>query len=470
MKAKAKIIQTSVWRFALYGMDMHFVGKAHFNRLRRGVINALVGHKPLANAFLALLFVIISACRCIRRLASISSDIARDIVRKASTFVGKVAFGPASSLARYLRLCGVSITPSGWLSFANRLICNVLQHSTKSISISSKGVWPDVICKHWVSRRGIDPLQSYDARGTQINFGKLDRRKQKLIVLNLIGGFQSNFVKKKWLRDIETTCELCGSEDTVLHRFTCCAALVESRSRHVEACTLISDDPNRWLYHPFCTFSPAQKGLTSILENMPPIHPDDRLLMHADVHVYFTDGGCLDPSDIHNRSSAWAVLRDVAPDQSTAEHYAEEAIQKRSPYPFWRCLGMGHTVGKQTISRAELQAITFALEAAVLDPDMRCVHVHTDSQYAIDTWNKLAIPGFLQNLYSVENADLVRQLAQLRARVSVIFFKVKSHQKYEDLQGRYARWQALGNNTVDAIATLALQKLPIAIRDEQKNL
>lgn len=130
--------------YALYGLDMHYVGKIHFARIRRGVINALVGIKPLANAFLTCIFlfaelcdpliwVLISAGRCIRRLASICPDSAARVVRTASGYNGKTIFGPATSLARYLKVRDMNITENGWINCKNRLICNIFTQSTKHI-------------------------------------------------------------------------------------------------------------------------------------------------------------------------------------------------------------------------------------------------------------------------------------------------------------------------------------------------
>eukprot|EP00438_Fugacium_kawagutii_P019779 Skav228861 [mRNA] locus=scaffold816:95986:99091:- [translate_table: standard] len=167
-----------------------------------------------------------------------------------------------------------------------------------------------------------------------------------------------------------------------------------------------------------------------------------------------------------NRNSAWAVVRDVAPSKGEALLAAEEAIQGRVRYPFWRCVGMGHAHGKQTISRAELQAIIFAIENAQCDTNMTCVHIYTDSQYAIDCWHYAGHPFLHHMLHQMENPDLLLQFQQLRLHVTVHFHKVKSHQKYTDLQSAESRWQAFGNNTVDAIVTVALSKLPTIVEDE----
>eukprot|EP00438_Fugacium_kawagutii_P007510 Skav228330 [mRNA] locus=scaffold4117:378510:379964:+ [translate_table: standard] len=194
--------------------------------------------------------------------------------------------------------------------------------------------------------------------------------------------------------------------------------------------------------------------------------PDGTHQPSSSEHIYFTDGGCRSPADAVNRNSAWAVIRDVAPSKSEALLSAEEAIQGRVRYPFWRCVGMGHTHGKQTISRAELQAIIFAIENAQCDVAMTHIHIYTDSQYAIDCWHYAGHPFLHHMIHQMENPDLLLQLQQLRLQVTVHFHKVKSHQKYSDLQSAESRWQAFGNNTVDTIVTVALSKLPTIVEDE----
>ena len=114
IEQKAVRIQVGVWSFALYAADTNFVGMKHFERLRRAAANAMLGAFHHINPFVAcmclskfvldpLLHVIIVALRSLRRLYSINQATAEQFVRLASSFQAKWAYGPASTLACYLK-------------------------------------------------------------------------------------------------------------------------------------------------------------------------------------------------------------------------------------------------------------------------------------------------------------------------------------------------------------------------------
>lgn len=231
LEQKCKIIQSSVWPAVLYGADSHLIGKEHFNKLRRAACDVLVGHRKQANPYLAmmllskfimdpLLYVLASAVRAPRRLASIYPQRAQTIVKLASEFQGKTTFGPAAtSFARYLRGVDPLVDKEGNLWRDNTCLCNMLRDSTKTLVNRMRHHWYDHVLSHLVQRRGIDAAIHYYVLLTQKLFVELSHREQKLIMLNMVGGFQSNAVKATWSLETEDKCELCGETDHIAHGF-----------------------------------------------------------------------------------------------------------------------------------------------------------------------------------------------------------------------------------------------------------
>ena len=82
LQRKALFIQTSVWPYMLYSCDTTYIGQRHFEKIRRAVVNTLVGHWHAASPMLACNFLskflvdpffytICLCARVLRRLASV---------------------------------------------------------------------------------------------------------------------------------------------------------------------------------------------------------------------------------------------------------------------------------------------------------------------------------------------------------------------------------------------------------------
>ena len=76
-------------------------------------------------------------------------------------------------------------------------------------------------------------------------------------------------------------------------------------------------------------------------------------------HVYFTDGGCMNPTMSEARLASWSVVRDFADDWNQAMASTSIALVSE-PCPLLRAFDMGITEGRQTISRGELYAAIMA--------------------------------------------------------------------------------------------------------------
>eukprot|EP00438_Fugacium_kawagutii_P011463 Skav234953 [mRNA] locus=scaffold2817:165851:170123:- [translate_table: standard] len=467
IEQKCKIIQSSVWPAALYGADLHYIGKAHFNQLRRAACDAIIGYRKQANPFLAMillskcimdphLFAITSACRAIRRLCAIDMEQARNIVKVASVYDGKTTYGPATSLCRYLQIIQVTVDNDGWLWHQNRKLCNILVDQSKHIVHVMKHRWYEHVLQNEVSRRGIDTSVPYNVALTQRIFAELPNRHQKLVMLNLVGGFQSNAVKSTWAQDKEDTCELCGQVDHIAHRFTSCDKLAFVREKHPVAVQALQSHAEAWIYHPIARFHSDQQVVHTMLENFVQPEPPERIIVIDNEMTFFTDGGCLRPKDPRNRIGSWAVLQDLAPTRKDAIQQTKISCLQAIPYPWWHCVGLGYVPGRQTIDRAELFAVIYAIQAG----NVRQVTIFTDSSYVIHVAKVVLVVDLQAMLHVMANPDLLQQLAEVLAAVNVTFHKVASHQDPLQADTWEQAWMYLGNNAVDGMCTQRLQTLP----------
>ena len=117
LQKKALFAQMSVWPYALYSCDTTYIGQKHFEKLRRAVVNTLVGHwhnalPVLACSFLSkhitdpFLYTLCQCVRIVRCLATVQPETARDTVAFAVGFHGAKPFGPAGALRHYLDHAG----------------------------------------------------------------------------------------------------------------------------------------------------------------------------------------------------------------------------------------------------------------------------------------------------------------------------------------------------------------------------
>eukprot|EP00438_Fugacium_kawagutii_P021779 Skav205465 [mRNA] locus=scaffold4885:270761:274054:+ [translate_table: standard] len=470
LQTKLHIIQTSIWPMALYGVDLHFIGKSHFQELRKGVVQIAAGGKHKANPFLAcsvlsktlqdpLLFVLVSAIRVLRRMMTFQPDLVRSILSRAIAFNGKTTFGPATSLKRYLKTCHLDVCSEGNIKNGHKIICNVFTSSCKQISVALRLHWDSHILQTQVQRKGIDPNQMYNLQLTRKLFTALSTTQQKLITLNMIGGYQTNCVKSKWLHESVDTCELCGQPDTTGHRFTTCSALAHIRDKHRTCQDLLRDSPN-WIYHPFATDDVRTHLLNTLKSSLKAQEPDFHNQPGQTCHVYFTDGGCLHPTFEPARFCSWAVVRDCAPSHDIALAAAVESMERDRSYPFWHCVGCGSVPGSQTIVRAELFAVCEAVQNSLQDATVNEIRIYTDSAYVIKIAHLIQSPHFRSRLHLVSNADLVLRLHGLCQQVMPSFFKVKSHQDLKAISSPEQLWQAMGNAAADKIATQTLNRFP----------
>lgn len=324
IQTKALRIQTSVWPYGLHGADLHYICPRHIAKLRRSATTAFVGNKTFANAWLAmlvlsrfivdpLLFVVMSAFRLIRRMVTYHPQLIVSLVKRIANFQGKITYGPASSIKRYLTFLGWNLSEDGYLTgpgWDGSLNC--LQAPISEINSAMHSAWGYFVMTQIQHRKGIgDKL--FETHLTRNIFSSLKDADQAILALNLLGGFQTETNKAKWDKEHTSKCPLCEQNDTQQHRFLECQKFSELRTHHVEAVNLLQQNTD-WTHHPILTVTPGIQQLQDILRRIPPPEPIPGVTHGRTHHRYFTDGSCENPTQPLIRRSSWAVIQDLTED------------------------------------------------------------------------------------------------------------------------------------------------------------
>ena len=432
--------------------------------------NALLGAYHHINPYLAclclskhiqdpLLYVVTVALRSVRRLFAIQKPLAHDFVKRTESFDACVTYGPASSLSKYLEKMGLWMTKEALVCSEDGLVCDVQFSSGKEIKLAMSRYWSKFVFSEVIDRKGI-PNDEVNVSVQLSVFSSLTDAEQKLIALNVTGGFQTNAIKKKWNEDVEVQCNFCEQFDNRAHRLLTCTATSVTRDQHMDAVGILTNEYPDWQYLPLATHVEDTNVFLMAMQAIKLPKPDPAMIVHATHHIYYTDGGCIFPQIADARISSWAVVRDFALGEEHALAMTKNAIDLSKPCPLMRCVEMGLTQGRQTISRGELCAIIVACESASLDDQLQVLDLYTDSQYAINVIHFICMGHIYKWGYKIANFDLVLRLSQVWDTRKFRAHKVKSHLDWTAQTSlSYAR-KIMGNFVADRLATLALKRCP----------
>ena len=472
LENKVQRVQAAVWSLALYGSDLHYLGMHHFHKLRQSVSRCLVGNHQQTNSWLTCLLMgkklddpslhtVLSACRCIRRLSRIDSSLAQTFVNDVLAFSGDVPFGPASSFAKYLSQLGLSLHTSGGISYDQQCLFNVLEDSSIHIARALREWWPCFVLEQVGHRKGLEH-RHFDFQLTRDVFQNFSDQDQKILLLNMVGGYQSGMHKNIWTPDHSDTCEICGMTDDRRHRFLQCPAFQNIRDKHCRAVTILSQSREGWMYHPFAwqyhQIDLLKAFLDSIpLDSIPVVHNE-----HASNLVFFTDGGCEDPTNVVSRKSSWSVVIDRYDSFRDRVCGAEMFRYHECKHPCLEVLATGITPGMQSAARGELFALLQAARYASSIPQCLKASFVVDAQYVINIVRAIESNGLLVD--RVSNSDLVRHLHDVWDSNKFSIEKIKSHLNPNEVDNLYLMWKILGNNYADQAATAALSAIPNEVR------
>ena len=469
LDAKAWMIQSAIWPVALYSAESQAIGLKHFRDLRRAATKALTGNHKTSSSFLAcstmfpnmmdpLLYVVISALRTIRRLATYNHDMAQQFVHSVVAFDGVYSQGPASALKIYLTRIGWELHENGNLEGPERLSFNIFEVSSKELNRALKLGWQKCVCDNIANRKGAP--KSINLQMCQKVYQSLSHGEKSAIALNIVGGFQTGATKHIWNNEETQICELCGQVDDRAHRLLWCPAMTEVRHKHPEAIHILKEVRPDWVYVPVAYMNPSLSLLRSILHarRMPePVALQHTTKNGAPHFTCFTDGACIVPTDPLCRRASWSLIQDVSSDKDQRQKQAEQ-VEKLTDHlhiPDLRCVSISNTSGHQTPARSELQSVLHAVQCAIYTDVDASMDIYTDAQYVC---NIIAV--ILNNsplTHKVSNYDLVSKLKQLWNSDKFQICKIKAHRRLSDAHDQDDLWNLLANHLADRAASQALQ-------------
>ena len=470
LSSKCQKIRASVWTLALYSAQHHHIGKDHFCKLRTGATHALGGNKTHSSPWLACalvskylldpeLYVILESIRTFHRLVCINKAKALDAFCFAIDNPTHSPYGPATSFCKYLSRINLVLQHDGKVTCPDGTTFDMVKESFKDISRKVKRLWNDVVYANIQHRRGLSDT-SLDFSLAQQVYEKLPNPDRKIILMNMIGGFQTNVIQAKWNATVTKNCPLCDGIDDQKHRFLYCPAVEHIRHQHQDALDVLINHRPQWIYHPIAQLSDKQAVLHRSLEAIPDgTQPCE--VPNSTSHLrFYTDGACHNPTDENIRVAGWAVVCDSSPSTVSREEACAWLTPDEFRTPFLTCIATGLVSGPQSAARGELSAFVTACKTAVADINCISAEIYTDAQYIL---NLIAIieNGSLQpNLHHTANPDLACELDHLWKQKSFVVHKIKSHRDFSSANSPADLWNIVGNALVDKAAGASLQRIP----------
>ena len=350
-------IQTAAWPAALYAADTMYLRQKHFHDLRKATVHALIGPKIFANAWLAvaslskyisdpLLYVLRNMARLIRRLRERMPDLAARFMTLVQTFNHSKPYGPASAFKRYCSNIGWTISSDGSLECTPVFKCNILHDPLPIILDTMSRAWPAVLIAN-IDRKGVGDY-SPDLRISHRVFQAFSEDDQKLLSYFFLGSFQVCSIKANWKSDEVPDCPLCKMPDTRPHRYFRyleCNALSHIRDKFQDAIKILSTDRPEWMYIPLARAADDFELCALIKQGFASPEQPKPFTCEGDQTTFFTDGGAINPQYADARIASWAVVQDIATDESMHKQAADLAFCQPPIFPCVKTVAVGLVQG-----------------------------------------------------------------------------------------------------------------------------
>ena len=474
--------QTAAWTVATYSADTTFVGPRHFHELRQAILHLVVGSKQGASPWLCcmnvssylqdpLLHVICTIVRTLGRLSRCQPLLAKGIVETAASYTGTRPYGPATTFKRYLELIDWTVESDGTMIGPDHYRCNLFIDSTKDCVACLRQAWPLFVIQQ-INRKGIGDHHLHPTITRDV-FQSFSNEEQLLLTHNLLGAFQSDKQKALWADDGPGVCKLCGGEDTKYHRVLECPEFDVIRSQHNEAIHILKNCRPEWVHIPCARQHPDALVHRALLQHLHITQTNNPPDLENISHVkFYTDGGCLYPTDPMARLASWSVVMEHMPENIQPEVTQQTICRKNTQDIAWSpchtVLGLGLVNGKQTAGRGEIQAFLHAVRIANTLPRHIPSIFTTDAQYVCNIISQIECGTYHLGLHKKANPDMVTILADLWDKTRFTVRKIKSHQNFDIAMSPDTFWQVLGNHCADKAATAALQHLPPPVLEQAR--
>lgn len=466
----AKIIQSAVWPLAFYAVENCALGRDHFHQLRVAAAQALVHHHKPGIATLAThlasktlvdpeVYAIEQALRSARKfLAHLASSEQKSFLWQTTRSTGKShsVRGPASALKNYLQRVGWNIDIDGFLHTAGLVKLHILEAPWKDIKRFLAQDWLRDVIPLFTERKALAGAPLIHRELTVNLLSKVPPKTQRGILREISSTYQLESQKQKWTSDADGTCRHCAALDDKAHRTYKCPATEDVWSQYPNLCATLEEHDRIHTELPVVFASPTndflqvcqyQKLVSEIPENI------SRLIQaQIDLGItptFFSDGSCIHPETPAISLAAWGLVWALANTPEERNFVLSNSHDKQIVQQQFAAIGTGRCHGAQTIDRAELQAMIF------LQQQLQQSILVTDSQYALDSWEKVKCASNENEFLFAANSDLLSQLFQANQHGNHRVLKVKSHTWIDGTSLTEEPFLALGNEVVDQVAKAA---------------
>lgn len=454
---------TSIFPACFHGAELCPPAKALVQKVRSAAANAIYGQSQYMSPAIALLLgtrhildpgfqLIIQAIRAARRWLKKKTDRHRlEFYSMAAQFRGGITKvrGPASALGLYFSDIGWSLTRSGEILATPFRKLHLLNDSFTRLKTELELAWQEDFYITHTERKHLYGLPNPSRCETVQLLNQLEDEARGTVVREIAGAFQVQEQKQKWL-DTTLQCPFCSQDDSRYHRLHECAAFADIRSPYqddldwferegicVAELPLVSQHEDQ-AAHRLMQFQEPRAEVGDEFFHLAWDRKQDKIPLYM-----YTDGSCRNPAAAATRAAGFAVVVDLCIDDMQRRQFANEYLVTNEFPCSLQPLAMSRVACEQTVPRAELLAIEVTTR---FDAE---VHTYSDSQYALDTLQKIR-DGRYNTLYG-KDCD-VAACIQNQLRHSHHFHKIKAHQNPREVTNLLELYHVLGNAVADRCA------------------
>eukprot|EP00435_Cladocopium_sp_Y103_P011836 s4409_g3.t1 len=469
---KIHVIQAAVLPLALYGAELMAVGQKPLLNLRTAIVDAIVGeHVQTLSSAIFMQFVdkrdldpffrvILLAAKQARKFLRHANEASRtsflQIVSSPSQHAG-LTQGPASALREYLQRIGLSCDAKGEIMMTALRDCNLITSTWSDLRDGLRRNWQSHVLMHHTQRPKLYNLSPINQDDTIRLLKKYKPKQQLLLLREMAGGYQTKTQQAHW-NESDGVCSFCHAEmDSKVHRTFTCAAFQEVRQPFEPFLTELFEMNADLVELPAIHLHPHHEFHDKLLHSMPMPELDVGIInkltnLGISCPTFYTDGSCKHPTSPSTCYSAFAIVCDLTITESQRKDFAcTFRYTGKIPWVF-QTVAVGRTFGKQSIHRAELQALL------VLFEQLDKFHVYTDSAAAIACIELCRKAVDLEELAEHDDFDLLRRFFHLVSPEKQVS-KIKAHQNLQEIRDDVKLFHALGNHVADQTANAAVTQL-----------
>eukprot|EP00438_Fugacium_kawagutii_P035059 Skav236666 [mRNA] locus=scaffold338:177850:179676:+ [translate_table: standard] len=333
---------------------------------------------------------------------------------------------------------------------------NLLRADWKTIQVFTQQAWMRHIFESEIDRPGWRFMPEIDLDTTRRIFAEVPEEKQLIAMYSLTGAYMMAG-QTRHFTDSDGFYQFCQEEDSDEHRLLHCSHFQHVRSKHSNIVKWLTEHDPCYLRLPIVPKSPDWEADLWIQHQLPgptyvmPVlaqleqHPSDQ------VHTFYTDGSCMHATKPGYRIAGFAAVWHPPCEDHERIHVAQTCLRTQQLADTFQVLATGPCVGRQSVPRAELQAVLCIAQLELH------AEVYTDSQYVIDIIDKLGYVCDYAAFHKWGNFDLLQSMWSSLQSGTLRLHKVKAHAWQTQGVDPIVTFHRMGNEQADRAAKSATQ-------------